>query len=131
MNKVIKKVISLLFILIIIAGCISKDDYEALEAENEQLKQEIEVLKAQISNIQEKKKEASIYSEEDALKYIKDYYEFYNAGMVYRNLKIRKMSYNKFAISLEESDKHTQEYSFSWNSVVKTLTINDNGKYIV
>ena len=71
------------------------------------------------------------YSEEDALKYIKDYYEFYNAGMVYRNLKIRKMSYNKFAISLEESDKHTQEYSFSWNSVVKTLTINDNGKYIV
>jgi hypothetical protein len=127
MSKVIISVFtSLLFI-----SCVSQSEHDKLKAENEILKEELEILKAEKREQEEKEYFASKqqHSEEEALKLIKDYYEFYNANFLYRKPKIRRISNDKFAISLEECIKEFRDIEFHWSSKVLNLTIHTDGTY--
>ena len=121
-------------------ACASQSDYENLKAENEQLLIQLEKLKIEnlelkqsIEELQEKKDLESMYSEEDALKFIKDYYEFYKADLIYRKPRVRKVNSNTFIISLEENTKkgNFKNNDFFWTSKVLTLVINNDGTYKV
>lgn len=116
-------------------SCVSKSAYDSLEMENQQLKQEIETLQM-AKREQEKKERLTLlkqHTEEEALKLIKDYYNFYYANMIYRKPKVRRVSSSKFVVSLEECPKKGgfSEQDFYWNSRVLNLTINGDGTYDV
>ncbi|MCD4678748.1 MAG: hypothetical protein K8S00_00020 [Bacteroidales bacterium] len=147
-----ERIFGFLFILVTITGCVSQTKYDDLQLESEQLKIDLHKLKSEISELQisfdnlqvsyydllaekrkleEKKKRSTLYSKTDALKLLKDYYSFYNADRIYRNPRVRKISYNKFRISLEECSKKGSfsENDFFWRASVKLLIIYEDGKY--
>jgi len=139
----------LFYLLIITAfaltSCVSKSDYEKLKQENQALTIEAKQLNVRIDNLtiennelleykneqEEKKRIASLHTDEEALSLVKDYYEFYNADNIYRNPKVRRVSENVFRISLEECTKKGgfSDNSFFWRSTVIRLTIHENGEY--
>ena len=138
-------------------GCVNKSDYETLEKENRELKTEIEDLRQKVfgleHNLKEKqyrnnlkinsiqnKNSKSInetidnskhFDESEALNLVQDYYDFYNADFAYKNPRVRRMTNNKFRISLKECVNKEPFLSddFHWSSVNYILTINNNGKY--
>lgn len=138
-------------------GCVNKSDYETLEKENRQLKTEIEDLRQKVfgleHNLKEKqyrnnlnrssiqnKNSKSInetidtskhFDESEALNLVQDYYDFYNADFAFKNPRVRRMTNNKFRISLKECINKEPFLSddFHWSSVNYILTINNNGKY--
>ena len=130
-----------------ISGCVSKTDYEKLKKENETLTIEIKQLNVRVENLtiennklneykskqEEKKRIASMHTEEEAFRLLKDYYEFYDADNIYRNPKVRRVSENVFRISLEECTKKGtfSDDDFFWRATVINLTIYENGKYDV
>lgn len=71
------------------------------------------------------------HEESEALKLVSDYYDFYNAEYTFRNARVRRISSNKFQISVEEcfNKKEFVENEFHWRSVVRQLTIHDDGSY--
>ena len=127
------------------SGCVSKSDYEKVKNENDSLTIEIKQLKIDINivrsenqtfreekqKLEEKKRQASYHSEEEALRLVKDYYEFYDADQTYRNPRVRRISNNSFRISLEECTKKGSfsDDNFFWRSTVVRLTISEDGKY--
>jgi|688.fasta_scaffold1349640_1 hypothetical protein len=122
------------------SGCVSKSDYEKLKQENETLTIEINQLNIKINTLtiekeemEEKKRIAALHTEADALKLIKDYYEFYDADNIYRKPKVRRVSENVFRISLEECPRRGEfsNDNFFWRSTVIKLTIYEDGKYDV
>lgn len=125
MKKII--VFYLLFSTLAIS-CVPKSDYDDLKRENDQLIKELDELREE--KIKEQESLDLHYTEERALKLIEDYYDFYNANKVYRNPRVRKVSNNKFVISLEETSKaFSSAHSNFWTARVFTLTINRNGTY--
>lgn len=124
--------VAFLFTLLLLS-CVPKSDYEALERENAQLIQELETLRLEKSQREEQERLALIRhrSEDEALKLIKDYYEFYNADMIYRKPKVRRLSSSQFVISLEECVKKGDfsDQDFFWHSRVISLTINSDDTY--
>lgn len=88
-----------------------------------------------------KKASSVTYSEEQALEYIKDYYEFYNADETYSTPKVRRISNNVFYISLDycnagdscfqQYDSYRTRQDIFWRSKVLILTISPNDKYTV
>jgi hypothetical protein len=117
----------------LLVSCVSKSEYEALERQNKQLKQELEALRLEQRQREEQERLALIKhrSDEEALKLIKDFYEFYNADMIYRKPKVRRLSSNQFVISLEECVKKGgfSDQDFFWHSRVLNLTINSDDTY--
>jgi SMC interacting uncharacterized protein involved in chromosome segregation len=134
-----RNLICSLTIFAILTSCgVPQKDFDKIKTENEQLKKEI--LKLEFENselktlnkkLEEKKLEASYHTETEALKLLKDYYEFYNADMIYRHPKVRRVNNNTFSISLEACVKKGdfQNNDFFWNSQVLTLMINPDGTY--
>ena len=142
------KFISILIITLTITSCgVQQSEYDSVMLENEKLLKEIEkVVKekeqvqssydkliSEIKELEEKKVKATEYTDEDALKLLADYYDFYNADKVYRNTRVRKLSDNEFRISLEECTKKGSfsDNDFFWHSYVKLVTIYSDGKYDV
>ena len=151
------KKLLILSVISIFFGCVNKSDYETVEKENRQLKTEIEDLRQKVygleHNLKEKqyrnnskinsiqnKNSKSInetidnskhFDESEALNLVQDYYDFYNADFAYRNPRVRRMTNNKFRISLKECVNKEPFLSndFHWSSVNYILTINNNGKY--
>lgn len=139
----------ILLLAVVFAGCmVPKSDYNNLKLTLDTLKHSLDTLKA--SNVRLRKQVDSIHrvnksvqqrnrvqnagfhSEDEALALVKDYYEFYNAEMTYRNPKIRRISNNEFYVSLEEctnKEMYTND-EFFWRSTVHTLVINSDGKYL-
>lgn len=119
----------------ILTSCVPKSDYDQLKAENERLREEVESLQSEKREREEQERLESLkqHSEEEALRLIKDYYEFYNANMIYRKPKVRRVSSNVFKISLEECTKKGgfSDQDFFWHSRVINLTINSDGTYNV
>lgn len=115
----------------ILTSCVPKSDYDQLQKENSRLREEVESLRAEKSEREEKERLDNLrqHSEDEALKLLKDYYEFYNANFVYRRPKIRRLSNNRFVISLEECIKEFRDIEFHWHSKVVNLTINSDGTY--
>jgi len=111
-------------------SCVPKSEYDKIKNENDELKSEIQKYELEIKKEAERLEEL-IHSEDEALKLLEDYYDFYNSNMKYRNPKIRRTSNNTFQISVQECLKKTgycNNESF-WNSKVLKLTINEDGTY--
>lgn len=90
--------------------------------------------KSSSSNIPNNKvntNKSKYYSEQEAVSYVRDYYDFYNADYLARKIRIRRISNNKFNVSLEQcvNKEPFIDSDFHWNSVNYILTIENNGKY--
>lgn len=70
-------------------------------------------------------------TEAQALQHIKDNYNFDEKHMRYRNVQLRRIADNSFRVSLETCTKkgNFSNNDFFWTSSVRTLTVNNNGKY--
>lgn len=154
-----KNNIIFLSVLSLLLSCGNQqDEINNLSKENKELKEKIELLSQKIDTIKvqpkpvtkkdsktsrsgnssndgtvENKTSTKKYSEEEALEYIKDYYDYYHADHVYRNARARRITNNKFDISLEECINKTDfaDNEFFWSSKVLVLSIKGNGKYHV
>ena len=87
------------------------------------------------------------YSEEHARECVDDYYEFYNSGEHYSDVKLRRVSGNVFYVSLKYCSGpdqicyepeyigntvfYTKPKDFYWNSKVLVLTIISKTKYLI
>ena len=126
------------------ASCVSQSDYDKLKAEKEELEQKVTQIENELSSVEfkynqllEEKRQAEIernrisyISEAKALQYIKDNYSFYEKDTRYRNVQLRRIADNSFRVSLEEcTSKGGCNDDFFWHSIVRTLTVHNNGKY--
>jgi outer membrane murein-binding lipoprotein Lpp len=141
--KIKYKFLILSAVVLTIAGCVPKSDYEKLKTENGELAAKLKLLNMELSlietenqnfkeeqrKVEEKKMIAARHTEEEALRLLKDYYDFYDGDNVYRNPRARRTSDNSFTISLEECTKKFSHQEFFWKSRVRKLTIYENGKY--
>jgi len=125
---------------LVLTSCVLKSDYDKIKAENEQLKNEVNQITNQKNELEtlqkqeeEKKQKSKAHSETEALRLLRDYYDYYNGDMIYRNPRVRKVDYNTFNISLEECTKKGgfDKNDFFWSASVKILIINDDGTYKV
>lgn len=151
------KKLLMLSVISIFFGCVNKSDYELVEKENKELKLELENLRLKVNelennvnkkqnrnnsniNLIQNKNSKSInetidnskyFDESEALNLVQDYYDFYKADFAYKNPRVRRMTNNKFRISLKECINKEPFLSddFHWSSVNYILTINNNGKY--
>lgn len=130
---------------LILSSCVSESDYKKLEGEKEDIERRLKETEQELSNLTyeynlliEEKRQAEIernripyISEEQALRYIKDNYAFYDKDIKYRNVQLRRIADNSFKVSLEECTKKGPFSSddFFWSSIVRTLTVYNNGKY--
>jgi len=119
-------------------ACVPKSDYEKLEKEKNEVEKQLEETKKEYNLLYEEKRQAGIekdripyVSEDQALKYIKDNYAFYEKDMKYRNVQLRRIADNSFRVSLEECTKKGDfsNDDFFWHSNVRTLTVHKSGKY--
>lgn len=111
-------------LLLIITSCVSKSDYEKLESDYHDVLAEKQHLKMQLTDLREdyytmridydkmvqaKKREEiernrkQYVSESTAIKYIRDYYEFYKSETTPRDIKLKRTDKNSFVVSLKES----------------------------
>lgn len=121
------------FILVTsLISCVPKSDYDKLKNENNELKTEIQRHKLEKQKEEQRLKEL-VHTEEEALRLVADYYEFYNSNMKYKNPKIRRTSNDSFQVSVQECLKKTGycDNETFWNSKVLTLTINKDKSYKV
>ena len=151
------KKILMIIVIPFFFGCVNKSDFENVENENKELKTELENLRKKVNELENNsntkpnrvqsninstpnKNSKSInesfdnskhYDESEALNLVQDYYDFYNADFAYKNARVRRMSNNKFRISLKECINKEPFLSddFHWSSINYILTINSNGKY--
>ncbi|WP_438423019.1 hypothetical protein [Aquimarina macrocephali] len=121
----IKKVTSIISSFLLF-GCVSKSEYEQLEAREEYARETAkeyihlydsliyvvipkleEKIKQQNKPRKKAKTKSKFYTEQQALNFVKDWYGFYNAEWIYRNPRIRRSANNVFVVSLEEATKST------------------------
>ena len=156
------------FLTLLFIGCNSDNvdklieqqkEIESLKTENNNLKSKSLALEKTLDSINLKVKSKSkinkiaktpentsqatgnYYSESDAIDYVKDYYNFYNADYVVRNIMVRRITNNKFHVSLEEMSKNIMEIKeriaklkseeVKWDSNNYTLTIFNKKNYIL
>jgi hypothetical protein len=129
----------MIILVLLIVGCgVPLKEHEQLIKENDSLKNKIETLEIKYNKlIQEKfqleieQKKKKFVTESEALGYLKDYYEFYDANNIFRNPKVRRVDKNAFIISLEECLKKGgfSNKNFFWSSTVKKLVVNNDGTY--
>jgi len=77
-------------------------------------------------------KESNIaVTDDEALSYINDYYDFYRRDYKFRNPKLKKVSDYEFQVSLEEciDDPAFTEGNTFWHAVVYTLHVNYDKTY--
>jgi hypothetical protein len=160
--------IFLVFLTLLFIGCNNSDnidklieqqkEIESLKTENNNLKSKSLVLEKTLDSINLKIKNKSkadksvkipvntsqatgkYYSEAEAIDYVKDYYNFYNADYIVKNIRVRRIANNKFHVSLEEMSKRIYEMEKSMNSLKGAdvvalesnnyiLTISNNKEY--
>lgn len=134
-----KKILYLSLTTILLIGCVSQSEYDKLQEENEKLKQENEMqlekivsLTSKLEELENEKIKAEIeknkvkwYSKDEAMNYVKDYYQFYKTDLYFKNAKTRRVSDNEFLISLTECLKSVDHCY----SKVYRLTIDKEGNY--
>lgn len=159
-----RKLILIILLCVLFVSCVSQSKYEKLEAREEYARETAkeymhlydsliyvvipkleEKIKQQNKPRKKAKTKSKFYTEQQALNYIKDWYDFYNSEWTYRNPRIRRKANNVFVVSLEEATKSsriekikinkdlttskTGEMIYTWYSNVYELTIANNGKY--
>lgn len=146
-----KKVLYLILFLGL-TGCVSKSKYEKLESDYQTLIMEKQTIETDLASVQqnyyqvksdyeeilESKRREEIernskkyISETEALGYIRDYYNFYNADKKFRNVQLRRTDKNRFKVSLEEVTAKFSDNEFFYHSVVYNLIVNNDKTYKV
>lgn len=151
------KALNFIIVVIFLSSCgVSHTEYQKLKDENQRLMEELNAANEEKleymrqyrvlleeKNLAEKQKAESKrraeeirtttqrYSESDAIRLIRDYFDFYNSNFLLRNPRARRLSDNQFIISLEECSKGFEGSEFFWKSAVYELKILPNGKYEV
>lgn len=144
-NIMKRKIIALSIPLIISACGVPQDDYDKLKLEKEALEEKLQDSELEISNLKqqnddliEEKRQIEIeknrtpfVTENQALGYIKDYYDFYDSDVDYRNVRLRRLEDNVFTVLLEECTKKGSfsNNDFFWTARIKQLTVNNDGTY--
>lgn len=128
-TKNMNKLIYLIVFAPLMLGCVSQAEYDKLKAEKEKLQNDYDNLLAEKRQIEIEKNSKKYFSEKDVLSALRDYYEFYDRDMVYRNPKIRRVDNNSFKISMDIRYKKAPNENFFWNATVITLVINNDGSY--
>jgi hypothetical protein len=123
------KLIYLIVLVPLMLSCVSQTEYDKLKAEKEKLQNDYDNLLEEKRQIEIVKNSKKHFSETEVLSILKDYYDFYNREMVYRNPKIRRVDSNSFKISLDIRPKKAPNENFFWDSTVLTLVINNDGSY--
>lgn len=133
-------IILALFASFILNSCVPQEKYDQLMSDNIVLQGKIDslgefndsiielnnLLEVELDGYRQKEIENKLYTNQDAMEYLKDYYKFYATDKTYKNAQVRKTSYNTFHISLNEKNKGEH---WLWYSQVKYLTINSDGTY--
>lgn len=97
-----------------------------------QLREQNNALKEKVNQIEKEKPEPEFksYSEQEAISFIKDHYNFYKSDFIYKNIKLRKRAPNSFDVSIQEAFNHDFEnMDYVWNTEIYKLEINQNGEY--
>jgi hypothetical protein len=124
--------------LFTLSGCVTKSEYERVEAELETTKLELSQVKTNYEILLNEKRQEEIQrnsvpyiTEEQALRYIDDHFSFYDRDTKYRNVDIRRLSDNSFTVAIETCTKkgNFSNDNFFWNSSTRTLTVYPDGKY--
>lgn len=94
-----------------------------------------------------KKKAVKSYTTEQAIAYVEDYFNFYEADWAYDNIEARKVSSNTFYIKVQvcrskgscyeteydyttnTSQRTNKKKEFWWDTKLYTLVIGSGGKY--
>ena len=119
------KKILLIIVVILISSCNENKKINELKEQNNLLKEKVNQLEKEDS-----KPEFKSYSEQEAISFIKDHYNFYKSDFKYKNIKLRKRGPNLFDVSIEEAFNHDFEnMDYVWNTEIYTLEINQNGEY--
>lgn len=73
------------------------------------------------------------YNDNDALKYLKEEYDFYRRDYIFRNPKFKKINRSVFEISIEEciNKESFIEGDFHWSAKVLILEIYNDGAYSI
>lgn len=140
-----RKIIALSIPLIISACGVPQDEYDKLKLEKVALEEKLQDSELEISNLKQQnddlleekrqieieKNKTPFVTESQALDYIKDYYDFYDSDVDYRNVRLRRLEDNVFTVSLEECTKKGSfsDNDFFWTSRIKRLTVNSDGTY--
>ena len=144
------------FLTLLFIGCNSDNvdklieqhkEIESLKTENNNLKSKALALEKTLDSINLKVQNKSkanktvkipvntsqatgkYYSEAEAIDYVKDYYNFYNADYIVKNIRVRRISNNKFHVSLEEMSKRIYEMEKDMNRL-KNMNSSKNGDTI-
>jgi hypothetical protein len=142
----------------LLVGCTDRAQLEAIKSENEQLKMQKDSLLGSLDSM--KKTNDSLtaviskpkpktspagtgetdgggstgggyYSEDVALRFVEDYYDYYRGDYSYRNPRIRRISGNTFNVAVEECLGKFCTTDWEWQSVVWRLEIKSKSKYIM
>ncbi len=141
----------------LLVGCTDRAQFEAMKSENEQLKMQKDSLLGSLDSM--KKPNDSIttlipkpkpartgtgetdgggstgggyYSEDVALRFVEDYYDYYRADFKYRRPRLRRISGNTFNVSIEECMKMIScDYASGWDYIVWNLEIKSKNKYVM
>lgn len=124
--------------LFTLSGCVTKSEYERVEAELETTKLELSQVKTSYEILLNEKRQEEIrrnsvpfVTEEQALSYIDDHFSFYDRDTKYRNVALRRLSDNTFTVAIETCTKkgNFSNDNFFWTSSTRTLTVYPDGKY--
>jgi hypothetical protein len=141
----------------ITAGCEPRAELETLKAENERLKLQQDSLVGKLDSVAKLKDSLALlvpkpkvpkatpsdngesaprgggyYTEQEALDYVEDYYDYYRTDYVYRNPRVRRISGNEFNVSLQERMGDVSgEFSWHWEGVVWRLTVKNKSTYLM
>lgn len=132
---------SIICLSFILTGCVSQPEYDRIKNENAALKSQIENLEAELYIIKPRYEAYVIaemqrnarkqYTNADALDYLTDFYKFYARDMIFRKPIVRQIDDNRFEVALEQcvNKPEFKNNNFFWQSMVHSLTINDDGTY--
>lgn len=138
-----------LLAVILLSSCVPKEKYEKLKEEKLALEKTRDSLSfwlresktknkqyiEELSSIKKKRKKTvkknKRYSNDNALKYLRDHYKFYRRDYTFKEPKIRRKSNNEFVISLKEVDNEFKNVEQFYSARVCLLTINNDGTYIL
>ncbi|WP_282774130.1 hypothetical protein [Phaeodactylibacter xiamenensis] len=131
----------LAIVVVFLVSCVPQSDYDQLNSEKQQLERELKNLKYKYNQLLEENRQAEIAKQQipfipdsEVIKYIEDNYSFHERGTKYRNVQVKRIADNSFAISLElcncgSSRDNCCSDNFFWEFVVKNLTVHPNGSY--
>ncbi len=141
----------------ITAGCEPRAELETLKAENERLKLQQDSLVGKLDSVAKLKDSLALlvpkpkvpkaapsdngesapsgggyYTEQEALDFVDDYYDYYRTDYYYQSPRVRRISGNVFNVSLQECMTiNGSRSNCLWSGVVWRLTVKNKSTYLM